>query len=216
MEVGSLSGVGEGERPSGFLIEKETKLVVSPEDYRVILREGTVLDCRDQLNIYLHDPERLREGLGSFRIRFESGRQPMATLKIPIRWVGEMREMVEIERPLSQMGPAFFPRPRRWIPIGPGVPEDYAKHFQDLGLLRIRRLGWMRNHRCVLDLGEIGQVELDRTRLPDGRFHYEAEIEEPSEDKHAALVAAVKDIAPSAKGTRIGKFTRFIASLGLS
>ena len=39
----------------------------------------------------------------------------MATLKIPIRWVGEMREMLEVERPLSEMGPAFFPRPRRWV-----------------------------------------------------------------------------------------------------
>ena len=97
-----------------------------------------------------------------------------------------------------------------------GIPEEYAKHFQDLGISRLRRLGWMRNHRCLLELGEIGQVELDRTRLPDGRVHFEAEIEEPSEVRHQALVAAVKKMAPSATGTRIGKFTRFIASLGLA
>lgn len=206
----------EDERPNGLPIEKETKLVVSPDDYQVILRKGKVLDCREQLNIYLHDPARLREGLGSFRIRYEPDRQPMATLKIPIRWIGEMREMLELERPLSEMGPDFFPRPRRWISVDSGIPEEYAKHFQDLGISRIRRLGWMRNHRCLLDLGEVGQVELDRTRLPDGRVHFEAEIEEPSEGRHQALVTAIKDMAPSAKGTRIGKFTRFIASLGLA
>lgn len=210
-----MSGGSGSETPSGFPIERETKLVVSPEDYQVILREGTVVDCRDQLNIYLHDPDRLREGLGSFRARFESGREPVATLKIPIRWVGEMREMVEIEHPLSTMGPALFPRPRRWIPVESGIPEEYARHFKDLGILRIRRLGWMRNHRCLLDLGGIGRVELDRTRLPDGRFHLEAEIEDPSAEKHGVLVQAIKDLAPSAKSTRIGKFTRFIASLGL-
>ena len=211
MNVGS-----ELETQSGFPIEKETKLVVSPDDYQVILRGGKILDCREQLNIYLHDPERLREGLGSFRIRYEPARQAMATLKIPIRWIGETREMLELECPLSEMGPDFFPRPRRWISVDAGMPEEYAKHFQDLGISRLRRLGWMRNHRCLLDLGEIGEVELDRTRLPDGRVHFEAEIEEPSEAKHKALVAAVKKMAPSAKGTRIGKFTRFIASLGLA
>lgn len=211
MKVGS-----EPKVQSGIPIEKETKLVVSPEDYQVILRRGKVLDCRDQLNVYLHDPARLSEGVGSFRVRFELDRQPMATLKIPIRWIGETREMLELERPLSEMGPAFFPRPRRWISVDSGIPEEYKKHFQDLGISRIRRLGWMRNHRCLLELGEIGHVELDRTRLPDGRVHLEAEIEEPSEGRHQALVAAVKKMAPSAKGTRIGKFTRFIASLGLA
>jgi hypothetical protein len=126
-----------------------------------------------------------------------------------------MREMLEIERPLSEMGPALFPRPKRWISVEPGLPPEFSEHFRNLGILRIRRLGWMRNHRCLLALDEVGQVELDRTRLPDGRLHFEAEIEEPSEARHQALVSRVKAMAPSAKGTRIGKFTRFVASLSL-
>ena len=124
-------------------LEKETKLVVSPDDYRRLRELGTLLDQRDQLNIYFHDPTRLREGVGYFRVRFETGRDPVATLKIPVGWRGEMREMVEVERPLSELGPTLFPRPRRWVTVDTGVPEGFMEHFQALGITRLRRLGWM-------------------------------------------------------------------------
>jgi len=196
-------------------IEKETKLVLSPEDYMRIREGGRVVECRDQLNIYLHDPLRLREDLGYFRVRFERGRDPVATLKIPVGWKGEMREMLEVERPLSELGPALFPRPRRWVTVNTDEPEGFMEHFEGLGIKRLRRLGWMRNHRCVIALEGLGTVELDRTVLPDGRVHHEVEIENPSEEKHQALVERVRVLAPSASFSRVGKFSRFMAAVGL-
>jgi len=196
-------------------IEKETKLVLSPEDYLRIRKEGQVVECRDQLNIYLHDPLRPREELGYFRVRFESGLDPVATLKIPVGWRGEMREMVEVERPLSQFGPALFPRPRRWVMVDTEVPEGFMEHFQSLGIKRLRRLGWMRNHRCVIELDALGTVDLDRTVLPDHVLHYEVEIENPVEEKHRALVERVRVLAPSASFSRVGKFSRFMSAAGL-
>ena len=52
-------------------IEKEAKLTLSQVDYYRLREDCRVLECRDQLNIYLHDPHRLHEGLGYFRVRFE-------------------------------------------------------------------------------------------------------------------------------------------------
>lgn len=195
--------------------EKETKLVLSPEDYLRLLEGGQVVECRDQLNIYFHDPLRLGEELGYFRVRFESGLDPVATLKIPVGWRGEMREMVEVERPLSELGPALFPRPRRWVMVDTEVPEEFMEHFQGLGIRRLRRLGWMRNHRCVIELEALGTVELDRSVLPDGGLHHEVEIENPSEEKHQALVERVRVLAPSASFSRVGKFSRFLSAAGM-
>ena len=196
-------------------IEMETKLVLSPEDYLRIREGERVVEWRDQLNIYLHDPLRLREDLGYLRVRFESGLDSVATLKIPVGWRGEMREMVEVERPLSELGPALFPRPRRWVMVDTDLPEGFMEHFQASGIRRIRRLGWLRNYRCVIELEALGTVELDRSVLPDGGLHYEVEIENPSEEKHQALVERVRALAPSASFSRVGKFSRFMSAAGL-
>ncbi len=196
-------------------IEKETKLVLSPEEYERIRGEGRTLEARDQLNVYLHDPLRLREALGYFRVRFESGRDPVATLKIPVGWRGEMREMVEVERPLSELGPALFPWPRRWVSVDDHLPEGFREHLRALGIRRLRRLGWMRNRRLVVELAGLGTIELDRTRLPDGTVHCEVEVETPQEDLHLALVERVKTLVPAAAFSRIGKFSRFLSALEL-
>ena len=196
-------------------IEKETKLVLSLEDYERIRAMGLTLECRDQLNIYLHDPLRLKEELGYFRVRFESRGDPVATLKIPVGWRGEMREMVEVEAPLSEMGPSLYPWPRRWVPVDTNLPGVVMEHLQALGIQWLRRLGWMRNHRLVVELEPLGTVELDRTRLPGGAVLYEVEVETPLEDLHLALVERVRSIAPEATFSRIGKFSRFLSALGL-
>lgn len=221
-------------------LERETKLTVSADDYRLILGKGRVLEIRDQLNVYLHDPVRLAEGLGYFRVRFEAGREAVATLKIPAGWHGDTREMIEVERPLRELGPALYPRPRRWVAVDTGLPEELLKHFHSLGITRLRRLGWMRNLRCVVGLrptgvegrrhtgfeelesagvGKLevaGILEVDRTVLPGGMILHEVEIESPSDETHRQLVERVRELAASAAITRIGKFDRFLAALGLS
>jgi hypothetical protein len=194
------------------LIEQETKLTLSAEDYRRIREKGTVLECREQLNIYLHDPSRLEQGLGYFRVRFESGREPVATVKIPVSWEGGVRKMVELERPLREMGPALFPRPRRTVLVEGQLPGEIGRYFQELGITRIRRLGWMRNRRCLVDVGE-GIVELDRTRLPGGIYHHEVEIETENDESRRVLTAVIRSWAPSATESTIGKFSRFLESV---
>jgi len=196
-------------------LERETKLSLTAEDYERILAGTRILECREQLNVYLHDPARLREDLGYFRVRFESGRAPVATLKIPAGWRGDIREMVEVERPLEEMGPALYPWPRRWVVVDTGVPPGFMEHFQALGIVRLRRLGWMRNLRCLAELEQGGVVELDRTTLPGGNVVHEVEIESPNEAMHARLAARVRELAPSARVSTLGKFPRFLAALGL-
>jgi len=195
-------------------LERETKLTVSPDDYRRILDGGRVRERRDQLNVYLHDPGRLGEALGYFRVRFEGGREAVATLKIPSGWHGDTREMIEVERPLRELGPSLYPRPRRWVVVDTGVPEGLMEHFQSLGITRLRRLGWMRNLRCEVELGPAGRVELDRTVLPGGEIFHEVEIESARDETHRLLVERVRELASSARISRVGKFDRFLAALG--
>jgi len=193
-------------------IEREIKLIVSSEDYDLIRRKGRVLECREQLNVYLHDPSRLHQGLGYFRVRYETGKEPVATLKIPLGWEGPVRTMVEIEQPLRELGPALFPRPRRRIQVRDDIPGEFGEHFLTLGITRLLRLGWMRNLRCLVDVGE-GVVELDRTRLPNGSVEFEVEIETPDEVLQATLAATIREWAPSATQSQVGKFSRFLACL---
>jgi hypothetical protein len=196
-------------------LERETKLTVSPEDYRTILERGRVLERRDQLNVYLHDPQRLKDGAGYFRVRYEEGREPVATLKIPAGWHGDTRQMVEVERPLREMGPALHPRPRRWVAVDRDAPEGFREHFRSLGITHLRRLGWMRNLRCVVGLPAGGVVELDRTVLPGGGVLHEVEVESASQETHGIMVERIRQMAPSAEVTRTGKFDRFLEALGL-
>lgn len=196
-------------------LERETKLIVLPDDAGKIRRAGQVVSCADQLNIYLQDPARLSEPVGYCRVRFETGAQPVATLKVLMGWKGHIREMMELERPLAELGPDFYPRPRRWVRIDSRAPEGFMEHFSALGIRRLRRLGWMRNRRWVVRLGTTGMVEVDRTVLPDGTVHYEVEIEHPSEERQLELTELLRKLAPSAEPTRLGKYTRFLAATGL-
>lgn len=194
-------------------IEKEAKLTISPRDY-LRLREGFVVQsCRDQLNVYLHDPDRLGQGLGYLRVRYQSTRPPVATVKIPKTWDGAVREMIEIECPLSELGPGLNPWPRRHVVVSSNLPEEMERHFSALGITRLRRLGWMRNLRCVLEVGGVGSIELDRTVLPGGRVHHEVEIETPDNDLLHRLLALVRERAPSAEPSSVGKFSRFLQAI---
>jgi hypothetical protein len=73
----------------------------------------------------------------------------------------------------------------------------------------------MRNLRHVLHWDGLGSVELDRTVLPDGTVHHEVEIDDPRTEVHHALVEKIKEVAPSASFTRVGKFSRFLTAVGL-
>jgi hypothetical protein len=191
-------------------IEREAKLVITPDDYRRLRGSATVLECREQLNVYLHDPTRLGEGLGYLRVRYESGRDPVATLKIPKSWTGAVREMVEVEALLADLGPRLNPWPKRVVHVEVDLPEEIRGHFAALGISSLRRLGWMRNLRCLVEVRGLGVFELDRTRLPGGSVHHEVEIETHDEDQLRSLLAWVMEAAPSAALSRVGKFSLFL------
>ena len=191
-------------------IETEVKLTVSDEDYRRLLEDGDLLECREQLNVYFHDPERLEEGLGYLRVRFQTGKEPVATLKIPVSWEGGVRRMVEMEKPLRALGPGLFPRPRRRVSVEKDLPREMTGHFRNLNITHLHRLGWMRNRRCLVALGDAGVVELDRTVLPDGSLQFEVEIETPRQEAREALTSRVRELAHSAHLSRLGKFSRFL------
>lgn len=197
-------------------IERETKLSVRPDDYRRILAMDPSVPCATQLNVYLHDPARITNREGYFRARFETGRDPVATLKIQAGWRGDVREMIEVEGPLSEMGPDLFPWPRRFVTLAANVPDEFMRHFRQLGITHVRRLGWMRNRRCRMVLPGLGGIEVDRTRLPGGEILHEVEIEEPDPERHEALVNEVRRLAPSAVPSRVGKFSRFLEAVGLA
>jgi len=194
-------------------LERETKLVLSAADHARLLSQFPVVECSEQLNVYYLDPDRLEEEVGYFRVRFSSSGQALATLKLPMGWRGEMREMVEVEQPLADLGPALYPRPPRWIEVASDLPDAFAGLLSPLGIVRLRRLGWMRNRRCVLDLSPHGTVELDRVVLPGGGLHFEAEIEDPHEERHLRLVERIRTMAPSAAYSRKGKVTRFLEEI---
>ena len=197
------------------VIERETKLAVSPGDYDRILDMDPAVECTDQLNVYLYDPAKLVERRGHFRVRFETGRRPVATLKVPAGWRGDIREMIEVEAPLAHMGPQLRPWPRRKVDPATNLPEEFLRHLRDLGVSRLRRLGWMRNRRCRMNISGLGQIEVDRTSLPGGAILYEVEIEEPDLGRHKAMVDEVCRVAPSAEVSRTGKFSRFLEMVGL-
>jgi len=191
-------------------IEREAKLVVVPEDYRILKAAGTVLDCRDQLNVYLHDPTRLEEGLGYLRVRYEAGRGASVTLKIPVGWTGAVREMVEVNAPLEELGPRLNPWPKRSLRVDRDLPLEIRAHFQAQGIGSLRRLGWMRNLRYLMEVEKVGRFELDRTRLPGGRIHHEVEVETDDDEDLHRIVAWIGDRAPSATLSRVGKFSLFL------
>lgn len=191
-------------------IERETKLSISSDDYRSLLERESVLERIDQLNVYYHDPDQVGSGAGYLRIRFQGGRDTVATLKIMVRWSGDRREMLEVERPLDELGPTLFPRPPRRISVVRDLPAEFGEHFLAGGVEEIWRLGWLRNLRCMLELGSGGVVEVDRTRFPDGSIRYEVEIEEEDDAKAEQLVQQVRCLAPSARNSSMGKFSRFL------
>jgi hypothetical protein len=191
-------------------IEREAKLVVVPRDYRLLKAAATVLECRDQLNVYLHDPTRLEEGLGYLRVRYEAGRGASVTLKIPVGWTGAVREMVEVNAPLEALGPRLHPWPKRTLEVDSDLPREMREHFLSRRIRTLRRLGWMRNLRCLMEAEGVGRFELDRTRLPGGRIHHEVEVETDDDAHLHRIVAWIGAQAPSATLSRVGKFSLFL------
>jgi hypothetical protein len=176
------------------------------------------LEVESKFELSEQDFERLRydahwqlaDRASTLRIRFCGGKQPVLTLKAPFGQEGAKRTMREIEIPLSRHC-RFGLRSAHAtsIDVENELPGELRDYLLTLGVRSLRRVGWVRNIRFVLEVRDLGEIELDRLELPDGTTVFEAEIETDNAWVHERLSQLVCTLAPAAKPSLLSKFQRF-------
>jgi uncharacterized protein YjbK len=191
-------------------LEVETKFELSANGFECLKTIGRVCRSVDQLNVYYDAGWKLADNSATLRIRFHDRSNPVLTLKIPILRSGAQRVMRELETVLSRQGPMLC---RSQHPISIDVerdlPEEVAQYLLCIGVHHLQRVGWVRNTRLVLEIGDVGHIELDRLELPDGSVVHEAEIETESTWAQERLAQIVCRHVPDAKPSTTNKFQRF-------
>lgn len=192
--------------------EVESKFLVSEDDYSRLVSACRVQHTFDQVNAYFDSEWQLASFGATCRIRFLPGTEPLFTLKLPRGFTSDgAKRSLELELPLS----SAFESQRLHFPLRL-TPHQLAsgvqKALNETGISELCRVGWMRNVRRELSC-MWGSFELDSFRLPDGRRMYEVEIEQTDDRVRSALVAFVREVAPSAEVSRLSKFQRFTQAL---
>ncbi|RKG71715.1 CYTH domain-containing protein [Corallococcus exercitus] len=197
-------------------LEVETKLEISRFDFSRLLTNNQIRKTTEQLNIYYDFNWLLAAASATFRIRFSLGKPAVATLKIPLSIHNGQRTSKELETPARQaitpLGHAAS------TPRNLDVRNHLAPSFRDellgLNIPFLNRVGYMRNTRHVLELANVGCVEVDWVRLPGGNDFFEVEIENDDLVLQKRLAHLVINQAPSARPSTISKFERFQRALG--
>lgn len=191
---------------------------------------GSVGASKQQINhLFDTDDFRLKAARHTVRLRFEDG-TPILTAKGPSRRVGtDTRARTEAESAIDQETAARILAG----PINPIAvlrervsPDAFAELFRGLDEARggrpLRAIGhfenWRRSVPVVLPDGLALEVEVDRTRFPDGRVDEEVEIEVPSDDVVPAVEAWLDERVAAAgiiAQTSTPKVARFFASIGV-
>lgn len=191
-------------------LEVETKFEVSASDFERLKSIGRVCRREDQLNVYYDAEWKLADSAATLRIRFHDGSEPVLTLKTPASVSGAQRVMREFEIILARPDSMLF---RSLHPISIDVEKDLPNELGEcllyLGVNRVQRVGWVRNTRLLLEIGEVGAIELDRLELPDGTIVYEVEIETDDEWAQEHLAQILYRHVPDAKPSSVNKFQRF-------
>ncbi len=195
-------------------IETELKLLLSEEEYERLRREAENPLVQGPAERLLARSRPPRGGPGLFPIRYRNGSVPGGDPEDSRRLGWGHAKDAGGGAAAGRPGACSLSTSRRWIHVERDLPEAFRGHFQRLGIRRLRRLGWMRNLRCVVELEPTGSVELDRTVLPGGRVRHEVEIEDPSPESRAALQSMIMALAPGARVSRVGKFSSFLAASG--
>lgn len=182
-------------------LEVESKFEVPADGFETLKQAGTLERREEQLNVYYDANWVLANSSATLRVRINSRGESVLTLKLPISLSGNQRVMKEFEMPTTKCP--------RSIDIDRHLPREFANALSAFGIQKVERVGWVRNTRFVVALGGIGDVELDRLRLPDGTVFHEAEIETTSELAQERLADLVYDLVPAAKPSRVSKFQRF-------
>jgi inorganic triphosphatase YgiF len=192
-------------------IEVEAKLELQRDAYIELLQIGSIKQEIEQLNVY-YDSEWILAGHGAtFRVRFARGALPVCTLKIPISVDNSgLRVSREIEEPLqaATTRPAASIAPARSFPVQ-SLSARYRDALGSVNVDRLRRVGWVRNRRTVIEIRGLGEVEVDQLRLPNGITFFEAEIEHADRAVIGALSQFLRQRWPSVRPSSMGKFERF-------
>lgn len=189
--------------------EVEVKLELSYADFTRLLKECQVDRCIEQLNVYYDQDSELAERASTFRIRLSKTDSPKVTLKVPTSQAEATREAMEVEGDLSA-----FRMPRRTIDVGRDLPPAFRSSLRSWGVDSLRRVGWMRTSRYIVQLWSIGPVELDEVELPGGQLFFEVEFESDDDALRGRLVESIRQFADSARPSRQSKYERFVAAVG--
>ncbi|HXE59100.1 MAG TPA: CYTH domain-containing protein [Gemmatimonadaceae bacterium] len=191
-------------------LEFETKFELTAGSFDRVKSMGRISRRDDQLNVYYDAAWRLADSSSTLRIRFHQRADPILALKIPIDFIGATRVMQEFEVILSRRN-SVFARSRHptVIDVQADLPRELGSRLLSLGLERVERIGWMRNTRLVIEIGDVGCIELDRLQLPDGTVVHEAEIETEKVSVQERLSALLCRHAPDALPSTMNKFQRF-------
>lgn len=186
-------------------VEIESKFELTAEEFERLRTTGRVMGCDRQLNVYYDLDNKLADAAITLRVRFRRNAPPRLTLKIPMEKDGARRSALEIE---AEYGRRL---PRRQFVVDSELPGEFAAALGARGIEEVRRLGWMRTTRWLVDLSDGVEVELDRVDLPGGRVFFEVEVEEPEEQEHRKAVDVIRQRAAGAVPSRVSKFERFVA-----
>ncbi len=191
--------------------EIETKFELDEQGFRRLKSAGRVEKCTRQLNVYFDDNWVLANNAVTFRIRFTPDAPPEATLKLPVTQNGATRTMKEIDVPLreNQTADQGVPLPHRHLDVSRDLPFELGAEILRLGVKSLERVGWMRNTRYLIRIEAGGQIELDRTILPDGSTVFEAEVESADAAIHRKLAQFILKTVPWAQPSQMSKFQRF-------
>jgi uncharacterized protein YjbK len=187
--------------------ETETKYELDERGFERLKSAARIEKCTRQLNVYFDANWILANRAATFRIRFTPDASPEATLKLPVARNGATRTMKEIEVPLQTANRTLLPHRR--LDVSRDLPFELAAEILRLGVKRLERVGWMRNTRYVVSIESGGQIELDRTTLPDGSTVFEAEIESADVAIHRKLSQFILSNVPWARPSLMSKFQRF-------
>lgn len=191
-------------------LEVETKFELTANGFECLKAIGRVCRREDQLNVYYDAEWKLANNSATLRIRFHDRSNPVLTLKIPICRSGAQRVMRELEIALSRQGPMLLRSQHPTsIDVERDLPKELGQYLLCIGVHHVQRVGWVRNTRLVLEISDVGYIELDRLELPDGSVVHEAEIETESAWAQERLAQIVCRHVPDAKPSTANKFQRF-------
>jgi uncharacterized protein YjbK len=208
-------------------IERELKLALSePDAARLAGMLGPPQAILHQRNHYLDTAQGTLRRLGyGLRLREEDGRRRL-TLKGPSVLAGGMTERLELETALSAADADLLLAGALSLGELPLPVPDALTH--ETGPPRLLVLGMIENERRVFrlrlqehppDEPTAAEVDLDRTRYPDGSFTHELEVEWPhpaAPFPEGAVRALLERAGVTWRPQTKSKLARFLEMSGLS